>query len=133
MTREDLKHKLLSGCAIYIDGGVIYLDDCPTYKVTLQDMADFGFGQMQDVIALMASDDASASKFLNNIDGTVSTFYVLMVGIVQELRQVTNQGEKQEAALYDSALAFLSLFFNCSPFKNFTVSIILFAPTSLFS
>ena len=104
MTREDLEHKLLSG-------GAIYLDDCPTYKVTLQDMADYGFGQMQQTIALMASDDTSASKLLNNIDDVISTFYVLVIGIVQELRQPPNQDGKQETTLYSSVLAFLSLFF----------------------
>ena len=104
MIHEDLEHKLLSG-------GVIYIDDCPTYKVTLKDMADYGFGQMQNIIALMASDDASASKLLSNIDDTVSTFFVLMVGIVRELRQLANQTEKQELTLYNSAIAFLSMFF----------------------
>ena len=100
MIREDLEHKLLSG-------GVIYLDACPTYKVTLQDMADHGFGRMREAIALMASDDAAASKLLSNINDKVSTFYVLMIGIIQELRQ----SEKRETVLYNSVLKFLSLFF----------------------
>lgn len=104
MTREDLEHKLLSG-------GEIYIDNCPTYKVTLKDMADYGFGRMQEVIALMASDDASASKLLSNIDDTVSTFYVVIIGIIQELRQVGNGEEKHEATLYNTVLRFLSLFF----------------------
>ena len=104
MTREDLEHKLLSG-------GVIYLDGCPTYKVTLQEMADYGFGQMQQTIALMASDDASASRLLSNIDDTVSTFYVLIIGIIQELKQVDSSGEKHETTLYNAAIKFLSLFF----------------------
>lgn len=104
LTREDLEHKLLSGCEICID-------NCPTYKVTLQDMADYGFGKMQEVVALMASDDTSASKLLSNIDGTVSTFYVLIIGIIQELRQVANNEEKCETTLYDTVLRFLSLFF----------------------
>ena len=104
MIREDLEHRLLSG-------GVIYIDDCPTYKVTLKDMADYGFSRMQSIIALMATDDASASKLLSNFNDTVSTFYVLMIGILQELRQANNQEKKQETTLYDSALAFLSLFF----------------------
>ena len=104
MIREDLEHKLLSG-------GVIYIDNCPTYKVTLKDMADYGFGQMQNIIALMATDDVSASKLLSNIDDVVSTFFVLMVGIVRELKEVPNQAGKQEGVLYNSTLAFLSLFF----------------------
>lgn len=104
MTREDLEHKLLSG-------GVIYIDDCPTYKVTLQDMADYGFSKMQEVISLMASDDTSASKLLSNIDDTVSTFDVLMIGILQELRQSYNSEEKYETMLYNTAIKFLSLFF----------------------
>ena len=104
MTREDLEHKLLSGSEIYID-------DCPTYKVTLKDMADYGFGRMQEVIALMASDDTSASKLLSNIDDTVSTFYVLIIGIIQELRQGDNGEEKHETTLYNTVLKFLSLFF----------------------
>ena len=104
MTREDLEHKLLSG-------GEIYIDNCPTYKVTLKDMADYGFGRMQEVIALMASDDTSASKLLSNIDDTVSTFYVLIIGIIQELRQDDNSEEKHETTLYNTVLKFLSLFF----------------------
>ncbi len=104
MIHEDLEHKLLSGSAIYID-------NCPTYKVTLQDMAECGFGQMQEVIALMASDDTSASKLLSNTNDTVSTFYVLIIGIIQELRHTDNQGEKREPVLYNSVLKFLSLFF----------------------
>ena len=104
MTREDLEHKLLSG-------GEIYIDNCPTYKVTLKDMADYGFGRMQEVITLMASDDTSASKLLSNIDDTVSTFYVLTIGILQELKQVDTIGEKHEATLYNTVLKFLSFFF----------------------
>lgn len=104
MTREDLEHKLLSG-------GEIYIDNCPTYKVTLKDMADYGFGRMQEAIALMTSDDTSASKLLSNIDDTVSTFYVLMIGIIQELRQGDNGEEKHETTLYNTVLKFLSLFF----------------------
>ena len=71
-------------------------------------MADYGFGQMQEVIALMASDDGAASKLLSNIDEVVPTFTVLMIGIIQELRQMGNQGE---TTLYDSVIQFLSLFF----------------------
>ena len=104
LTREDLEHKLLSG-------GEIYIDNCPTYKVTLKDMADYGFSKMQEVIALMASDDTSASKFLSNIDDTVSTFYVLIIGIIQDLRQSDDSEEKHEATLYNTVLKFLSLFF----------------------
>ena len=104
MTREDLEHRLLSG-------GEIYIDSCPTYKVTLKDMADYGFGRMQEAIALMASDDASASKLLSNIDDTVSTFYVLIIGITQELRQADSSEEKHETTLYNTVLRFLSLFF----------------------
>jgi hypothetical protein len=59
----------------------------------------------------MATDDESASKFLQNIDGTVSTFYVLMVTILQELEQKAEQDGGQDAVLHNSAIAFLSLFF----------------------
>ena len=104
MIREDLEHKLLSG-------GVIYIDDCPTYKVTLKDMADYGFKQIQDIISLMASNDSIASKFLSNAEGSMSTFYVLAIGIIQELRQATDGNGKKECVLYNSALAFLSMFF----------------------
>ena len=103
MIRSDLEHKLLSG-------GVINLGDCPTYKVTLKDMADYGFGRMQDVIALMASDDAVACKLLSNIDNDIPTFYVLVIGVMQELDQKTKDG-RFECVLYDAAIAFLSLFF----------------------
>lgn len=104
MTREDLEHKLLSG-------GDIYIDDCPTYKVTLKDMADHGFGRMQEVIALMASDDAVASKLLSNIDDTVSTFYVLVIAIMQEASQMDDRETSYKKTLYDTVIKFLSLFF----------------------
>lgn len=104
MTREDLEHKLLSG-------GEIYIDNCPTYKVALKDMADYGFSKMQEVIALMASDDASASKLLSNIEDTISTFYVVIIGIIQELRQSNNNEDKHETTLYNTVIKFLSLFF----------------------
>lgn len=104
MIREDLEHKLLSG-------GVIYIDDCPTYKVTLKDMADYGFSQMQSIITLMVTDDASASRFLGRTEDDISTFYVLMIALLQELRQNVNQDERQEPILYNAAIAFLSLFF----------------------
>jgi hypothetical protein len=100
---EDLEHKLLSG-------GVIKIDNVPTYKVTLQDMVDYGFTEMQNIIALMASDDKYASSFLQNIDDIVSTYYVLAIGIIQELNQV-NSGVKSNLILYNSAISFLSLFF----------------------
>ena len=74
-------------------------------------MADCGFGRMQEVIALMASDDTSASKLLSNADDIISTFYVLIIGIIQELRQANNSEEKYETTLYDTVIKFLSLFF----------------------
>ena len=103
MILEDLEHKLLSG-------SVIKIDNVPTYKVTLQDMADYGFTEMQNIIALMASDDKYASSFLQNIDDVVSTYYVLMIGILQELNKI-NSGVECNPTLYKSSIAFLSLFF----------------------
>lgn len=106
LIREDLEHKLLSG-------GVIYLDGCPTYKVTLEDMANYGFTRMQNVIALMSSDDSSASRFLNVSvgDEKISIYYVLVVGILQELAQNIQSDVEQESLLSNSIPAFLSLFF----------------------
>ena len=104
MIREDLEHKLLSG-------GIIYIDDCPTYKVTLGDMANYGFTRMQNVIALMSSDDSSASKLLNIGEEEVSTFYVLVIGIMQEIRRDGIQTTDRESLLSNSVPAFLSLFF----------------------
>lgn len=104
MNREDIEHKLLSG-------GKIYIDDCPTYKVTLMDMADYGFGQMQSIISLMASDNISASKLLSNIDEDMSTFSVLIIGIMQELLEIPDKNDTSQCVLYNSILSFLSLFF----------------------
>lgn len=106
MVLEDLEHKLLSG-------GVINIDGCPTYKVTLEDMANYGFSQMQNIIALIASDDKRASSLLKNIDDVVSTYYVLAIGIIQELKQ-TKANSDHESVLYNSTIAFLSLFFRQS-------------------
>lgn len=106
MVREDLEHKLLSG-------GIIHLGNCPTYKVTLKDMADYGFTRMQNIIAFMATDDASASKFLNKDAGSadVSTFSVLMASILQELSMVPCRETADEPILYNSSITFLNLFF----------------------
>lgn len=107
MVLEDLEHKLLCGSEIYID-------DCPTYKVTLEDMTNQGFTQMQNIIALMSSDDEYASKFLDNIGEAVSTYCVLAIGIIQELKQKANDNGQPKLVLYNSAITFLSLFFRNS-------------------
>lgn len=104
MVREDLEHKLLSG-------GVIYLDGCPTYKVTLEDMANYGFTRMQNVIALMSSDDSSASRFLNVTNEEITTYHVLVIAILQELRRDVQHAIEQESLLSNAIPAFLSLFF----------------------
>ena len=104
MISEDIEHKLLSGSPIYIG-------DCPTYKVSLQDMADNGFTKMQNVIALMALDDSSAPKFINGDENIeLSTYSVLAIGVLQDLYK-KRQGESHDDMLYDSVLTFLSLFF----------------------
>ena len=99
-----MEHRLLSG-------GVIYIDNCPTYKVTLQDMADYGYGQIQEVISLMTADDSAATRLLTNVEGTVSTFCVVAIGIMQDLMRTNNDEEKRGGSLYDTVLKFLSLFF----------------------
>lgn len=105
MTHEDLEHKLLSGSVIHIDG-------CPTYKVTLQEMADEGFTKMQNIIGLMSLDDSAASKFLSGIeDEDISTYYVLAIGVLQDLRQKQKGVRKQDDFICDTALTFLTLFF----------------------
>ena len=104
MIREDLEHKLLSG-------GIIDIDGCPTYSITLGEMADYGFSIMQNVIALMSSDDTYASKLLKGVDGEVSTFFVLLVGIMQELQQDISQCKEPKTLLCNAIPNFLSLFF----------------------
>ena len=104
MLSEDIEHKLLSG-------GIIYIDECPTYKVTLQEMADNNFTKMQNVIALMALEDASASSFIDNAgDMEWTTYYVLAVGVLQDLYK-KERGQVRDSYLHDNTLTFLSLFF----------------------
>ena len=105
MTHEDLEHKLLSG-------GVIHINGFPTYRVTLQDMADVGFTKMQNAIGLMTLDDSSASNFISGIDGVeLTAFDVLAIGVLQDLYQKEQGEQEREDFLCDTVLSFLTLFF----------------------
>lgn len=107
MNKYDLEHKLLKG-------GVLYLDDIPTYKVTLGDMADNGFATMQRVISILTMDDAKASElFSANIEDS-STFLVIYYSILQEYQRIKDGLIKEENTnnlLCFTIPKFLSLFF----------------------
>lgn len=104
MNREDIEHKLLSGGEIYIDG-------CPTYKVTLKEMADNEFTKMQEIISLMSLDDSAASRFIKSSENVeLSTYRVLVIGILQDLYK-REMNESECSFLHDASIKFLSLFF----------------------
>ena len=105
MTHEDLEHKLLSG-------GVIHIDGCPTYKVTLKEMADVGFTKVQNVIGLLSLEDSSASRFITGVeDDELSTYHVLAIGFLQDLYKKQNGAHNKDDLLCDVVLTFLTLFF----------------------
>lgn len=107
MNKHDLEHKLQRG-------SVLYLDDIPTYKITLGDMADFGFTKAQSIISVLSMDDDKAKEHLAEFTEQPSTFLYIVLNILQEYRQIEN-GEINN---YDSnnlfcksITSFLKLFF----------------------
>jgi len=105
LNKYDLEHKLLRG-------SVLYLDDIPTYKITLGEMADAGFSKLQNVISILCMDDDKAIELLNGAVENPSTFMLIMLNILQEQNQIN----KEKA--YDTSdpmciliPIFLSLFF----------------------
>lgn len=107
MNKYDLEHKLLKG-------SILYLDDIPTYKVTLGEMADNGFNTMQRVISILAMDDAKASElFSANIEDS-STFLVIYYSILQEYQRIKDgliEEKDTNNLLCFTIPKFLSLFF----------------------
>ena len=107
MNKHDLEHKLQRG-------SVLYLDDIPTYKITLGDMADFGFTKAQSIISVLSMDDDKAKEHLAEFTEQPSTFLYIVLNILQEYRQIENG----EINSYDSnnlfcksITSFLKLFF----------------------
>lgn len=107
MNKYDLEHKLLMG-------STLYLDDIPTYKVTLGEMAYNGFTTMQGVISILTMDDSKASEMLSSEFKNPSTFLFIYYSIIQELHKI-KQGlidEKDTGNLLITTIPlFLSLFF----------------------
>ena len=107
MNKYDLEHKLLKG-------SILYLDDIPTYKVTLGEMADNGFTTIQGVISILTMDDAKASElFSANIENS-STFLFIYYSILQEYQRIKDGLIKEKDTndlLCFTIPKFLSLFF----------------------
>ncbi len=104
MNKYDLEHKLQRG-------GVLYLDEIPTYKVTLGDMADFGFTKAQSIISLMCMDDDKAREYLSDSEQS-STFLYIVLNLLQEYKALEN-GEipSRTNLLCELIPSFLSIFF----------------------
>ena len=107
MNKYDLEHKLLKG-------SVLYLDDIPTYKITLGEMADNGFTTMQGVISILTMDDAKASELFSVNIEKPSTFLFVYYSILQEYQKIKDGLIKEKDTnnlLCFTILKFLSLFF----------------------
>lgn len=107
MNKYDLEHKLLKG-------SILYLDDIPTYKVTLGEMADNGFATMQRVISILTMDDTKASDLFSADIENPSAFLFIYYSILQEYKRNKDELVKEKDA--DNLLSFtipkfLSLFF----------------------
>jgi len=83
LNKHDLEHKLQRG-------SILYLDDIPTYKVTLGEMADFGFTKAQNIISLLCMDDDKAKEYLSDSTEQPSTFLFIVLNILQEYKQIEN-------------------------------------------
>ena len=107
MNKYDLEHKLLKG-------SILYLDDIPTYKVTLGEMADNGFTTMQGVISILTMDDAKASELFSiNIENS-SAFLFVYYSILQEYKKIKDgliEEKDTNNLLCFTIPKFLSLFF----------------------
>jgi len=105
LNKYDLEHKLLRG-------GVLFLDDIPTYKITLGEMADAGFSKLQNVISILCIDDDKATELLNGVVENPSTFILIMLNILQEQNQI-NKGKSDDTSGFMCILIpiFLTLFF----------------------
>ena len=104
LNKYDLEHKLQRG-------SILYFDNIPTYKVTLGEMADFGFTKAQSIISLLSMDDEKAKEYLSNAEQS-STFLYVVLNILQEYKALEN-GEILSSTdlMCELVPSFLSLFF----------------------
>ncbi len=104
LNKPDLEHKLQKG-------SILYLDEIPTHKVTLGDMADYGFTKAQSIISLMCMDEDKAKEYLSDAEQS-STFLYIVLNLLQEYKALEN-GEIQSSTnlLCELIPSFLSLFF----------------------
>lgn len=104
MNKYDLEHKLLRG-------GILYFDGIPTYKVTLGEMADFGFTKAQSVISLLCMDDDKAKEYLSDAEQS-STFLYVVLNFIQEYKELESGEIPPDSNLLCELIpSFLSLFF----------------------
>lgn len=107
MTKDDLEHKLQRG-------SILYLDDIPTYKITLGEMADFGFTKAQSIISVLCMDDDKTKDYLAEFTEQPSTFLYIVLKILQEYKQIEN-GEVNSCnsndLFYKSITSLLKLIF----------------------
>ncbi|WP_367567014.1 hypothetical protein [Lacrimispora sp.] len=107
MNKYDLEHKLLRG-------SVLYLDEIPTYRITLGEMADAGFSKLQNVISILCMDDDKANELLTGAVENPNTFMLIMLNMLQEHAQIKKtqvEPDHVSNSLFILIPAFLNLFF----------------------
>lgn len=107
MNQYDLEHKLQNG-------SVLYLGDIPTYKVTLKEMADFGFTRMQAAVSILCMEDERVKETLPDTIENPSAFLLIYLNLLQETKALEEGKLNQEAlenSVFQAIPAYLSLFF----------------------
>ena len=105
LNKYDLEHKLLKGSPLLL-GNIL------TYKVTLGEMVDHGFTQMQNVIYILCMEDEKAADYMKKPFENPSTFLYVYANMFTEYTRIKNgQINDKDTPLSNSILSFLSLFF----------------------
>lgn len=107
LNEYDLEHKLLRGSSLFIDS-------VPTYKITLGQMADYGFTKMQSIISLLCMDDDKINDLLNCPVENPSVFLFIVVNMLREYEMIESKQinpDDIENTLCVSVPSFLMLLF----------------------
>jgi hypothetical protein len=103
LNKDDLEHKLLSGRPIYIG-------NIPTYRITLGDMAEFGFSKIHNIVSLLCMDDEQAKSYINHDES--NTFFFIVLNYLNELNHIQEKPEDGKDILFLLIPHFLSLLFH---------------------
>lgn len=100
----DFEHRLLSGFPIYIE-------ETPTYKVTLGEMVELGYTKMRSAIGLICIDDEEVAEYIK-VDNP-SAFMLVVATILNEYDEIQNgvyDGKYEDTVTY-SVIEYLKLVF----------------------